>query len=110
MSYYTAVEFHYFGEDDFDLDDVARALPAVLDNMSVSHDVMDDLRTLLHTSTASVQLYAEDVIQIFAQLAKMDPEVSFIIRGFGESPLDVWLREFRDGAVALAQGPPPNAI
>lgn len=111
MSYYTRFEITWDDGDrakgDITEDQiVAAARTFVLEN-DWSEDVLSDLRDALRGfgEPGIANLPSYFIEQMAVYISKSIPDVTFYARAMGEEFADVWIREIRDGEVALARGP-----
>lgn len=90
-----------------------RAVPAIqefLDEHSVHQDTIKSLREACASpfATSRPTLFFLDsgfLAILFDFLARLLPDTSFSVRGFGEEPRDIWIREFSNGELQFEAGP-----
>ena len=87
MSYYTKVELisQHADDQETSLDGV----DARLDELGLSHDVIEDLEQLFATGKASVKVYASHIEAIMEWVSQQHPAVRYVVRGRGEDE-DEW--------------------
>jgi hypothetical protein len=94
MSFYAYVERLCLEfEDEFDVDSLSNQIDAMVSKRVLHEDVASDLES-------------GSIISVVAEIASLAPKISFAVRGFGEDPRTVWVREYEDGQERFAFGPP----
>ena len=110
MSFHTMVWIH---PNDLGPIPVERAVPAIqkfLDEHGVHQDTIKSLREacvspLVKSGPTLFFLDSAFLAMLFGFLARALPETSFAIRGVGEEPRDIWVREFANGELQFEAGP-----
>jgi hypothetical protein len=110
MSFYTLAERFYL--DDAGVFDVAGLSPridALVDKLGYSRDVADDARRLLSEGRSDFAINSWALIELMADIAALAPQTEFAVRGVGEDPRMIWVREYAKGRETYAFGPPEDA-
>ena len=106
VSFYTKIDIVYLDFPRFDFEKLTPQLEALMDKLRYSHDVIKDLKELGREGSAMPKLNSFCIIDLFSRIAPLDPKVPFALRGMGEHPRSVWVREYVDGKEVYAFGPP----
>jgi hypothetical protein len=110
VSFYTAVERFYLDEAGvFDVAALSGRIDALLDRLGFHEDVAAGVKRLLADGRADFGLGSWAVIELIAEIAALTPERAFAVRGRGEDPRMVWVREYENGRELFAFGPPDGA-
>ncbi|MEQ1809193.1 MAG: hypothetical protein ABL889_04670 [Terricaulis sp.] len=110
MSYYTKVQLAFLGDETIDFEAIQPALARALAERHFSEDVLQDLAELFADGECSLGLFALDIAELMLEAARASADAAFSVRGWGEAPRDVWLRDYENGEEIFALGPPENAI
>ena len=113
MSYYTRLELQW---DDADYalgtltpEMVCAAAEDFILRSGWSRAVLDDLRVSAAGKSLGNWGYndvcAEALIEMFREISRAFPVITFFVRGIGEDMVDTWIREFRAGEVIAKFGP-----
>jgi hypothetical protein len=95
--------------DDFDQIALAPKIDALVRQAQLPKDVAADFKKLLSEGEVDFALDSDSIILLVSQLAATAPEVAFAVRGMGEEPRTVWVREYEKGKESFAFGPPEGA-
>ena len=109
MSSCTYVEWHYLAHDDFDMASISKQIDALVRKLGWPWKTAANLKELFESGEVKLPLDSDSAIEIVAEIAKLAPKVSFAVRGLGEAPRTVWVREYRGGHERFAFGPPRSA-
>lgn len=106
MSCSTHVRLFELDADVFDQSEVAPKIDMLVGQAQLPEDVAADLKDLFFKGEAYIALEYQSIIQLVSKLAAMVPNVPFAIRGAGEEPRTIWVREYEGGKETFAFGPP----
>lgn len=106
MSSCTYVEWHYLTHDDFEMTSISNQIDALVRKLGWPWQTASDLKELFESGEVKLALDSDSTIEVLAEVAKLLPDVSFSVRGLGEAPRMVWVREYRGGHERFAFGPP----
>lgn len=109
MSACTYVEWHYLAHDDFDMESISNQIDTLVRKLGWPWKTAANLKELFESGEVKLALDSDTTIEIVAEIAKLAPKVSFAVRGLGEAPRTVWVREYRGGHERFAFGPPRSA-
>ncbi len=109
MSYTTTVQISFLDEAP-DFETVRAALVRAVTENQYHEDVLDDLSTLWAAGECTFNLFAMDIVGLMSEAAKASPDTQFSVRGWGEAPRDIWLRDYEGGAEVYSLGPPDDAV
>lgn len=101
MSSCTYVEWHYLAHDDFDMASISKQIDALVRKLGWPWRTAADLKELCESGEVKLPLDSDTTIEVVAEIAKLAPKVSFAVRGLGEAPRTVWVREYRGGALRV---------
>jgi hypothetical protein len=88
---------------------ISQEIDAVVADFGLHKHVAADVKQLLSRGEADFKLVSWCVIELMPKIAALMPNVSFMVRGRGEDPRMLWLREYEHGRVAYELGPPKEA-
>ncbi len=108
MSFYTQVKLFQLDVRDFDIPALSERIDTIVRDEQMHEDVAADIRQLLADEEVGFSLDSRSVIALMTKVAALAPEVTFAIRGFGEEPRTIWVREYEDGRERFAFGPPED--
>lgn len=101
MSAYMNVEISYSTDAKIDVDERSE-VRVLADQAGYS---LNDLRDLFEDGQTELGGYADGLTEFMAQIAKLYPNVDFMLRCCGEELFDTALREFRGGKIVFEAGP-----
>lgn len=110
MSFHTQVWVHPFDGEALAISSVQNEITKFLDERALSHDVLKNLfeacgSALPGSSPTLFFLDSWSVADLFEEVARCLPHASFAVKGVGEKPRDIWVREYADGAATFEAGP-----
>lgn len=65
-----------------------------------------DIKQLLDEEDVGFSLDSHSIIDLMGKVAALAPSVTFALRGLGEDPRTIWVREYEDGKPRFEFGPP----
>lgn len=101
MSSSMTVEVRYSSDFKINVDEKAEVC-SLSDKAGYS---LNDMRNLFEDGWAELSGYADEMCQLVSYIAKLYPEVNFMLRCCGEDLSDTALRRFDGGQVVFAVGP-----
>ncbi len=105
MSASTLLQIVYASDDSIDVDEHAARIHAILKQCGYAPETLNDLRDAFADGEAELGGWADGLLPIIEQIAKLVPAVNFHARATGEEFRDTWVREFEDGKPVFAAGP-----
>lgn len=110
MSFHTFVWVYPCDGEPLAIPSARDALTKFLDERALSHDVLKNLleacgSALPASSPTLFFLDSWSVADLFEEVARCLPHASFAVKGVGEKPRDIWVREYADGAATFEAGP-----
>ncbi|MFL9867842.1 hypothetical protein PQR67_27015 [Paraburkholderia fungorum] len=110
MSFHTLVWVHPFDGEPLAISSAQDEITTLLDERALSHDVLKNLfeacgSALPASSPTLFFLDSWSVADLFGEVARCLPHASFAVKGVGEEPRDIWVREYADGAATFEAGP-----
>ncbi len=112
MSYYTNVEIRFSGETP-PFAAMAECVRTFFDSKRYAiDDIVSDIEREWTNGRFTVNGLAHlDLEGLIGALSSKYPELRMYVRGAGEEPRDLWLREFQAGKIIFSGGPfEPEAI
>lgn len=106
MSFYTHVKLFPLDVGTFDLPTLAPQIDALVADAQFPEDVASDIKQLLDEEEVGFSLDSGSVIDLMSKVAALAPSMTFALRGLGEDPRTVWVREYEDGKQRFEFGPP----
>ena len=98
MSYYTKVTLVRPSPGILDVAEMTEVVHPVLDEMGISHDVMEDLAALFAKGKASLKVYPTHVRKMVERISASHPDEKIVIKARGEDETEDWSFAFQDGA------------
>jgi hypothetical protein len=105
MSSSTLLQIAYASDESIDMDEHAERIYAILQQCGYSRETLNNLRDAFEDGEAELGGWADGLLPIVEQIAKLVPAVKFYARATGEEFRDTWIREFEDGKAVFAAGP-----
>ena len=109
MSFYTQVRLFPLDVGTFDLSALSSQIDTVVAAAQFPEDVASDIKQLLDEEEVGFALDSRSVIDLMRKVAALAPNMTFALRGLGEDPRTVWVREYQDGEERFAFGPPEGS-
>ena len=110
MSFHTLLWVHPYDGEALDIASIAPAIERFLDENGIHRDTVESLQQACASAFPSFEptLFSLDgafLAVLFEFIARQLPASSFTVRGVGEEPRDVWVREFSGGELQFEAGP-----
>lgn len=106
MSFYTHVRLFPLDVGTFDLPTLAPQIDALVAAAQLHEDVASDIKQLLDKEEVGFSLDSFSIIDLIGKVAALAPSMTFAVRGLGEDPRTIWVREYEDGEQRFEFGPP----
>jgi hypothetical protein len=105
MSSSTLLQIAYATDASIDVDEHAERIHAILQQCGYNPETLNNLRDAFADGESEFGGWADGLLSIIEQIAKLVPGVKFHARATGEEFRDTWVREFEDGKAVFAAGP-----
>ena len=111
MSYYTHVSLLRPQPGSPERSTALDGITAYLDELGVSHDVVEDLETLFRTDRkTSIKLYPAHIDAIMKWVSQRQPEIRYVATGKGEDEAVAWTHAYENGVKTVTKEPPKAKV